>query len=472
MFSMSIKQALLVATVLHISVHALEIIEPGHVTWGSDGQSASLGLTYNGWPACDPNVQQYSGYFDINATTNKHYFYWAFESRGNPLTDPVILWMTGGPGCSSGLALLVENGPCKIDGNGDLHNNPYSWNSAATIIYIDQPADVGFSYSDQGGLDHNETQVGNDMYAFLQSFYSRFPKFLKNDFFIYGESYGGHFAPATAHRVWQGMQAHEGLYIPLKGLSVGNGLTDPSIQYKYYAELAYNWCKTVKGESCISKAAYEQQVAAIPACIALINQCQNGTRHDCDIAQEVCGNSQMGPYFSTGLNPYDIRIPCQVPGLCYNLSTSHNFFNRPDVQAALGVAGKNITWHMCSGLVNQMFSADWMKDINVVVPALLESNIRVLIYAGDMDWICNWIGNKHWTLGLPWSNQTAFVSAADKPWYVEFVEAGFARSVSSSTVNMLFTFVQIHGAGHMVPMDQPHRALTMVQHFLADRPFD
>lgn len=456
-----------------IAIHAIEIRSPGTVERqrGGEVETGSLKLIYNGWPACDPTVTQYSGYFDINATANKHYFFWAFESRGDPMTDPVILWMTGGPGCSSGLALLVENGPCKIDGEGELHRNPYSWNSGATIIYIDQPADVGFSYSDQSGLDHNETQVGDDMYLFLQAFYSRYPKFLKNDFFVYGESYGGHFAPATAHRVWQGMQAKEGLYIPMKGLSVGNGLTDPSIQYKYYAELAYHWCKTVKGEPCITKAAYDQQTAAIPACIDLIAQCQNGTTSMCDVAQNVCGNTQMGPYFSTGLNPYDIRIPCLVPGLCYNLSSSVAFFNRMDVQEALGVASQNISWSTCSGTVNTMFSADWMKDFNQLIPDLLGSDIRVLIYAGDMDWICNWIGNKHWTVALPWSNQTAFAAAEDEPWYLDFVEAGFVRHVSSANVRMLFSFVQIHGAGHMVPMDQPHRALDMVQHFLADRPF-
>ncbi len=89
-----------------------------------------------------------------------HLFYWFFESRSSPSTDPVILWMTGGPGCSSMLALFTvqnfvlifcissdlivdfshqENGPYTVNKDLSLNLNPYSWNSFANIIYVDQP---------------------------------------------------------------------------------------------------------------------------------------------------------------------------------------------------------------------------------------------------------------------------------------------------------------------------------------------
>lgn len=457
------------AIMLAVSVSA-KLQAQTEQSWVRNGvaHSAKLTETGKGYKPCDSSVAQMSGYFDIQSSTNKHYFYWAFESRGNPLTDPVILWMTGGPGCSSGLAILVENGPCHINPDGSLYNNPYSWNNAATVIYIDQPAGVGFSYADRSGYDHNETEVAEDMYRFMQAFYTANPNLLTNPLFVYGESYGGHFAPATAHRLWQGNQQNEGLHVPLTGLSVGNGLTEPQIQYKYYAELAYTWCNTVKGAPCITETAYNQQVAQIPACIEKITACQANVSA-CADADNFCNNGQMGPYENTGLNPYDIRIPCDVPGLCYNLSSSTAFFNRPDVQEDLGVADRHITWATCDYTVNGMFGNDWMQNIGKQIPDLLESNIRVLIYAGDMDFICNWLGNKAWTLQLPWANQTAFSAATDRPWYVDYVEAGFVRSVGNSRTNALLSFVQVHGAGHMVPMDQPARILQVVQSFLADR---
>lgn len=80
-------------------------------------------------------------------------FYWLFESRNDPVTDPLILWLSGGPGCSSMLALFVENGPYRIVEHGGgaavedssrlLRLNPHSWNSNATVIYLDQPAGTG-----------------------------------------------------------------------------------------------------------------------------------------------------------------------------------------------------------------------------------------------------------------------------------------------------------------------------------------
>ena len=446
----------------------------GSVLHWMDGTVAATGRLEQrgqGYPPCDPSVQ-YSGYFSINKLTDKNYFFWAFESRGNPLSDPVILWMTGGPGCSSGLAVLAENGPCKVDDSLNVTNNPYSWNNAATVIYIDQPAGVGFSYSDSDGYDDNEEEVAGDMYRFMQAFYLSYPRFLTNELFVYGESYGGHFAPATAHRIWKGNQDKEGVIVPLKGLSVGNGFTVPPIQYNYYAELAYHWCTTVKGEPCVTTAVYQSMIQAQPECTALILQCElNQTNTSCNAADNFCDNAQMNPYMDTNLNPYDIRIPCEVPGLCYNFSNIHLFFNRVDVQKSLGVYDQNITWSSCNFQVNGMFNNDWMQRFDTEIPDLLNNGIRVLIYAGDMDFICNWIGNKAWTMALEWSGQVAFNNATDEPWYLDLVEAGRVRSVSSNTTQLLFSFVQIHGAGHMVPMDQPHRALSMVEHFLADRQF-
>jgi len=80
--------------------------------------------------------------------TDGNIFYWLFESRNQPKTDPFILWMTGGPGCSSMMALFEENGPYKVQQNLSLSLNPYSWNNNATIVYVDQPVGTGLSTVD------------------------------------------------------------------------------------------------------------------------------------------------------------------------------------------------------------------------------------------------------------------------------------------------------------------------------------
>ena len=460
-----------------VSTVALACLVLGAVASVSAGGAAperkvTLRTTGSGWPACDPGVTQRSGYLDINAAEDKHYFYWMFEAKTNPATAPVILWMTGGPGCSSQLAILAENGPCHVnEETGDLYNNPYSWNNVANVIYIDQPAGVGFSYANfPSGYDHNETMVSDDMYAFFQAFYKAYPQYQSNPLFIYGESYGGHYAPATAHRVWKGNQANEGLHVPLAGLSVGNGMTDPSIQFNWYSKLAYQWCNMVKGAPCVSEATYNEMRSGLDFCNDLTAAC-NKEDADCSFAFETCTSSQLGPFENTGLNVYDVRIPCKVPGLCYDFSKATAFLNRADVQQSLGVAAEGITWQSCNMQVNQMFGNDWMRDFNDTIPDLLGSGVRVMIYSGDVDFICNWLGNKAWSLALEWPGKASFNAAHDQPWWVDMESAGRIRTVSGNNQTLLFSFVQVHDAGHMVPMNQPQRALDMVSHFLADKAF-
>eukprot|EP00966_Prymnesium_polylepis_P202097 4682012-Prymnesium_polylepis.1 len=97
------------------------------------------------------------------------------------------MWLTGGPGCSSEVALFGENGPCSVNADGtDTISNPYSWNSRANLLYVDQPTGTGFSYGT--GLDHNEKGVAADLYAFLQAFFKAHAALAPLDFFVVGES--------------------------------------------------------------------------------------------------------------------------------------------------------------------------------------------------------------------------------------------------------------------------------------------
>ncbi|CAG8804097.1 2128_t:CDS:2, partial [Racocetra persica] len=133
---------------------------------------------------CDASVQQYSGYLDISK--KKHFFFWFFESRNDPSNDPIVLWLNGGPGCSSLAGLFFELGPCSVNEDGaDTTINPYSWNSNASIIFLDQPTNVGYSY---GSKVSTTFAASIDVYAFLQIFFQEYPQYAHLDFHIAGES--------------------------------------------------------------------------------------------------------------------------------------------------------------------------------------------------------------------------------------------------------------------------------------------
>jgi len=125
------------------------------------------------------------------------------EAQNDPANAPLVVWLTGGPGCSSTLALLTENGPCRVNADGTgTEANPHSWNTNANVLWIDQPAGVGFSYGQNN--DENEIVVGEDAYFFMQAFMTAHPEYAMRPLFIFGESYGGRYAPAIAHRIFEG----------------------------------------------------------------------------------------------------------------------------------------------------------------------------------------------------------------------------------------------------------------------------
>jgi len=149
---------------------------------------------------CDASSASLSGYMDIKGSEydengeNKHLFFWMFEKRGDYDDDtPFVVWLTGGPGCSSTLALLSENGPCSVNHDAETTTvNPASWTEAAHVLWLDQPAGVGFSYGQE--TDTNEKMIAEDAYYFLQAFFQTYPQYQSSPLYIVGESYGGHCA--------------------------------------------------------------------------------------------------------------------------------------------------------------------------------------------------------------------------------------------------------------------------------------
>jgi len=121
-------------------------------------------------------------------------WFWFFEARNSPETAPLATWFNGGPGCSSMIGLFQENGPCHfVNGASEPSLNPYSFNSYANMLYVDQPIGTGFSY----GNDPTSSTVTAAPYVWklLQAFYAQFPQYENRDFGIFTESYGGHYGP-------------------------------------------------------------------------------------------------------------------------------------------------------------------------------------------------------------------------------------------------------------------------------------
>ncbi|KAJ0084037.1 hypothetical protein Patl1_30591 [Pistacia atlantica] len=432
-----------------------------------------------------PSVQEFghhAGYYKLPHTQASRMFYFFFESR-NSTKDPVVIWLTGGPGCSSELALFYENGPYHIANNMSLMWNDYGWDTVSNLLFVDQPIGTGFSYtSDESDIRHDEDGVSNDLYDFLQAFFKERPQYAMNDFFITGESYAGHYIPAFAARVHRGNKAKEGIHINLKGFAIGNGLTNPEIQYKAYPDYALNM-------RLINQSDYESLLKVIPTCEKAIKTCGMNSSPSlssssiplhyspfsfsksfrstlseseggdaCSASYVVCNNIFNRIMRIAGdVNYYDIRRKCDRD-LCYDFSNMETFLNQESVREALGVG--NIDFVSCSSRVYEAMLVDWMRNLEVGIPALLEDGIRALIYAGEYDLICNWLGNSKWVHAMEWSGQKDFGAAPTLPFKVDGAEAGQMKSHGP------LSFLKVHDAGHMVPMDQPKASLHMLRSWM------
>jgi len=398
-------------------------------------------------------TKNYAGYVTVNNTRNL--FYWFFESQSNPATDPFILWMTGGPGCSGMLALFFENGPFQVLPDLNLTANPYSWNTKANILFIDQPVGVGFSF-DTSATDPgvtSEAAMAENMYEFFQKWFQYYPKYANLPFYISAESYGGHYGPALAGYIVR--HNSPSFRINLKGLTVGNGLVDPLLQYPQYEPYAAD--HKLIGSLPLGFMKYN-----IPACLNKIQHCSNNTVEDCVNAYDFCNEWELNPVLAAGWNPYDIREKCPTnEPLCYNLTGIQDYLNLPSTKKTLGVPS-HITWVPCSNQANSrlVLAGDWMMDYIYDVPLVLENGVKVLIYHGDEDFIVNWYGGNAWTQGMQWEYQGDFRNSPLVNWTVGSTPAGTYHTYAN------FTFLRVFNAGHMVPHDQPAVALSMINGFM------
>mmetsp|Transcript_15332 Transcript_15332/g.17048 ORF Transcript_15332/g.17048 Transcript_15332/m.17048 type:complete len:436 (+) Transcript_15332:1-1308(+) len=405
-------------------------------------------------------VKQEVGYITVNGTRGDegvHMWYWFFESRSNPSTDPLLLWMTGGPGCSSLVALFYENGPYHIDKNLSLSLNPNSWNEVANVIWIDQPVGTGFSYADHtDDMITNEKEMAEDMYEFLQKFLTQNPKYRPSDFYIFGESYAGHYVPALSARVVDGNNAGGNPKINLVGSAIGNGWVDPLEQYGAYADFLHS----KKLLDVVSQGVYNNVL--YPTCEGLIDsgvwpaaflECSLGMTAALSDAEAQNGRT---------INVYDVRIPCEVEPLCYDFSLADKLLASADVKKALGVDPSR-GWVDCATEVHTLLIGDWVQSFRDDVPKLLQNGVRVLVYSGMEDFVCNYMGGERWLNSMKWSGQDQFLDEEMQPWIVNATDAGFKKSVKG------LTWLTVANAGHMVPMNQPENALEMVKQFFSGK---
>ncbi|XP_077498820.1 lysosomal protective protein-like [Amblyomma americanum] len=428
------------------------------------------------------SFKQYSGFLQAGGTRRLHY--WFVASEGSPETDPVILWMNGGPGCSSLLGLMSEQGPFRAVKRGHkLIMNPFSWNKVANVIFLEAPAGVGFSYDTSGQYSTNDDRTADDNYAAIQDFFSKFPSLKDNDFYIAGESYGGVYVPMLTLRVLKDPKG-----IRLKGYAVGNGALDFNILgnalvfFGYYhglyglslwTRLTSNCCNgSVSQQTCdfVSRRSPDCDEAVQDAMMVIYNENLNiyNLYDRCEDEEPRFGearelSSPSRYHKSRQLMERTINLPRQenlgVTPPCIDSENVKLYLRRDDVKRALHVESSPLEWDECSNVLNYTTQHQTMRD---VVKQLVDSgSLKTLIYNGDIDMACNFLGDEWFVNTLGYKPTSTY-----KLWKHGKQVAGFFQTYEGD-----ITFVTIKGAGHMVPEDKPAQALEMITNFIRGTPF-
>ncbi|KAJ5765787.1 Peptidase S10 serine carboxypeptidase [Penicillium odoratum] len=460
---------------------------------------AGINVRYKEVPAgiCeqDPDVKSYSGYADVGE--NEHIFWWFFEARNeNPEEAPLTVWINGGPGSSSMIGLFQELGPCGVDYDGNVYNNPHSWSNVSNMIFIDQPATVGLSYtipvpayqdddgniiqlpnntcpdyaeqygtcgtyskSDVGLVPNTTAGAAPNMWKTLQGFMGAFPQYSKNGFNFATESYGGHYGPVfNTYFLEQNVKKIPGAVdIELENVFIGNGWFDPLIQYQAYYNFSISPGNTYDYDpyNASVKAEWYNNLYGEGNCVDQTLECYATGRNDiCSAADDFCANKVEELYdIYSGRDEYDMRELSSDP---FPYEFYVDYLNSPEVQAAIG-AYQNFSEY--SYTVGNGFGStgddDRMDGTIGDVKELIESGVQVVMYFGDADYNCNWLGGQ------------VIAKEINAPGYEE---AGFVNLTTSDGIvhgqvrqSDLYTFIRIYESGHEVPFYQPLAALSFFE---------
>lgn len=369
-----------------------------------------------------------------------------------------MFWFNGGPGCSSFDGLMMEIGPWRVDGHGGLQRVEGGWEEYTTMVYIDQPAGTGFSYTSSNKYLHELPEASRQMVQFLKNFYAVFPEYKQMDTYFGGESFAGQYIPYFADAVF-----NSDLNLPLRGIAIGNGWIDSWTQYPSYLDYS------------VKHGILEENSDAWKSTKDITERCMTNLGkhttvypvHD-DVCEEILGTLVSAKTKKIDgemkcLNMYDVRLYDDM-GACGtnwppDLAPIYTYLRRPDVIRAIHATDAASEWTECRGNIHRNFSTRHSNASFTLLPRVLEK-IPVMIFAGDQDLICNYVGLENMMQSMTWNGATGLGTVQTQSWSVDGSPAG--TWVNSRNL----TYVKIFNASHMAGYDVPHVTHDMILRFM------
>jgi carboxypeptidase C (cathepsin A) len=435
----------------------------------------------------------WTGYVTVDENAGRNLFYWFIQAdNDHPFQSPLVFWYQGGPGCSGLNGLLSENGPFQVGPKGDsLGPDDISWNKVANVIYLEQPAGVGFSYSKTpADYQTNDTRAAQDNFAFLEGWLKLFPEYAHLDLWLTGESYGGVYIPMLSEQMVNNPNSISARL--WKGLMVGNPVfrcdavlpeyLNQQFNLFYWHGLVsytnyYNWTVTWKCTDSANSGSdacqwiynnAQAQIGVIDQELKqqqmefnwkkskmMLNKRQTKTVTDDNLPS--LDPDCLYQDFCTGNGTLDFSIA--NPDTCVSYGQRmKNYLNNQQLISAIGAVNPPGGWSACTNSINYTMNGGSMDPIYRKVFAQ-RPDVHVLVYSGDID-----IATVPFTF-----TQTCLAQLPGRPtklwsgWYVNRATAGYWEQYDT------YTYATIKGAGHEAPQYQPLNSYEMFTRFLANQ---
>jgi carboxypeptidase C (cathepsin A) len=462
---------------------------------GAGGVTVRFKQVPNGICETNPNVKSFAGYADVSPT--QHIYFMFFEARnGNPTQAPLTVRLDGGPGASSMNGLFSEIGPCSIDAAGNVVNNPNSFSSVSNMLFVDQPATVGFSFTvpTNAVMDPNTAQIiptsscttatpgcgtfsspditltpngtlaaAPVFYSAMQGFMGAFPQYSANGVHINTQSYGGHYGPVFSDYILQQNKLNMPgtVQIPLKSLTIEDGFYDTRVQFAAYFNYTVqpgnpydvNPYTPAQQQQLFNnvwgKGGCQDQQAACNA-----NPPPANIDSVCSAADNFCVGAVEQFFDINALRSEDdIREVAPDP---FPSTSFVSYLNRADVQRAIG-ATTNFTQASVQTFLAFNSTGDDSRTGELVTQSmrsLVAQGVTVAMFAGDADYDSNLIGAAAVAdnVNAPGFRAAGLVN-------MSALRNGQVPGETRQADN--FSFTRLFFAGHFSAFHQPEAALSI-----------
>ncbi|KAM3505612.1 hypothetical protein MY11210_007900 [Beauveria gryllotalpidicola] len=429
--------------------------------------------------------KQWTGTIDV--TDTRRLFFWAFESRNDPVNDPFIFWMHGGPGDSSMTGAFTQLGPCMLRNDNDIPKpNPWSWNNNANLVFLDQPAGVGFSSVARGGTPPAKDMDGaEDFQVFLNIFFRDvFPRKAHLPIHIATESYGGHYGPTYVQHILASRQrdAPTAFWGNITSMILVDAMIDLGGLITGFHELL---CKDKRGAEILTEEECVKMLDALPSHEILASQCEQTLDIEKCAAVPAYASENITAYYGALVekgerSPYHLYYPCLDLPDCHHpeMDNLTEYLNRREVKRKLGFPDCFTFYETNKGLGSAYVKSGfaWVPTTHKVAaildayktPKLLLDgtrfgDVRIMVLNGNLDPFVNTHGNIAQYDRIIWSRRDEYRIAT---WQALNKEEVKASGSWKGTKDGRLVFVAIDDAGGMVPADAPEASYHILDRWL------